>query len=122
MTTKSCNIDTLCFNPQQTLTHPYSSPSHLAAQPSNVLVMGDGPEQGTVKIGDFGLARFFQAPLRPLADNGVVVTIWYRAPELLLGARHYTRAVDVWAVGAIMAELMLLRPLFQVGGVGVFRR
>jgi serine/threonine protein kinase len=54
-----------------------------------------------------------QAPLRPLADNGVVVTIWYRAPELLLGARHYTRAVDVWAAGCIFAELLTLRPLFQ---------
>ena len=56
--------------------------------------MGDDvpePEQGCVKIADFGLARIFHAPLRPLADNGVVVTIWYRAPELLLGARHYTK-------------------------------
>ena len=49
---------------------------HRDLKPSNVLVMGDGPEQGTVKVGDFGLARVFQAPLRPLADNGVVVTIW----------------------------------------------
>ena len=39
----------------------------------------------------------------------------YRAPELLLDARHYTGAVDVWAIGCIMAELLLLRPLFQVG-------
>lgn len=53
-------------------------------------------------------------PLEPLWNNGVVVTIWYRAPELLLDARHYTGAVDVWAVGCIMAELLLLRPLFQV--------
>ncbi len=44
---------------------------------------------------DFGLARLFQLPLRPLSENGVVVTIWYRAPELLLGAKHYTRAVDI---------------------------
>ena len=55
--------------------------------------MGQGPELGTVKIADFGLARIFQDPLLPLSDNGVVVTIWYRAPELLLGAKHYTRAV-----------------------------
>jgi serine/threonine protein kinase len=39
----------------------------------------------------------------------------YRAPELLLGARHYTRALDMWAAGCIFAELMTLRPLFQVG-------
>lgn len=57
--------------------------------------------------------RIFAAPLRPLSDNGVVVTIWYRAPELLLGARHYTPAADVWAAGCILAELLALRPLFQ---------
>jgi cyclin-dependent kinase 8/11 len=41
------------------------------------------------------------------------VTIWYRAPELILGARHYTPAVDIWAVGCILAELLSLRPLFK---------
>jgi serine/threonine protein kinase len=56
-----------------------------------------------------------QAPLRPLSDNGVVVTIWYRPPELLLGGRHYTPAVDMWGAGCIFAELLTLRPLFQVG-------
>ena len=61
---------------------------------------------------DFGLARIFQSPLRPLSDNGVVVTIWYRAPELLLGAKHYTRAVDIWAIGCIFAELITTKPLF----------
>ncbi|KAJ8447738.1 hypothetical protein Cgig2_015101 [Carnegiea gigantea] len=95
-------------------------------------VMGEGEEQGVVKIADFGLARIYQAPLKPLADNGVVVTIWYRAPELLLGAKHYTSAVgilisslilarltvssyesDMWAVGCIFAELLTLKPLFQ---------
>ncbi|OAE30079.1 hypothetical protein AXG93_1474s1250 [Marchantia polymorpha subsp. ruderalis] len=86
---------------------------HRDLKPSNILVMGDGEEQGVVKIGDFGLARVHQAPLKPLCDNGVVVTIWYRAPELLLGAKHYTSAVDMWAVGCIFAELLTLKPLFQ---------
>ncbi|KAF9610226.1 hypothetical protein IFM89_021419 [Coptis chinensis] len=86
---------------------------HRDLKPSNILVMGDGEEQGVVKIADFGLARIYQAPLKPLADNGVVVTIWYRAPELLLGAKHYTSAVDMWAVGCIFAELLTLKPLFQ---------
>ena len=41
-----------------------------------------------------GFARLFNAPLKPLADlDPVVVTFWYRAPELLLGARHYTKAI-----------------------------
>jgi serine/threonine protein kinase len=43
---------------------------------------------------DMGFARLFNAPLKPLADlDPVVVTFWYRAPELLLGARHYTKAI-----------------------------
>jgi len=85
---------------------------HRDLKPSNILVMGEGKETGTVKIGDFGLARIFQSPLRPLNDNGVVVTIWYRAPELLLGSKHYTRAVDIWAIGCIFAELLTTKPLF----------
>ena len=92
---------------------PTSKTPFLSSQPSNVLLTGDGAQPGRVKIADFGLARSCQAPLRPLADNGVVVTIWYRAPELLLGAAHYTRAVDVWAAGCVLAELLLLRPAFQ---------
>ncbi|KDP25262.1 hypothetical protein JCGZ_20418 [Jatropha curcas] len=86
---------------------------HRDLKPSNILVMGEGDEHGVVKIADFGLARIYQAPLKPLSDNGVVVTIWYRAPELLLGAKHYTSAVDMWAVGCIFAELLTLKPLFQ---------
>lgn len=42
-----------------------------------------------------------------------MVTIWYRAPELLLGSRHYTKAIDIWAIGCIFAELLLLKPLFK---------
>ena len=53
-----------------------------------------GPERGRVKIADMGFARLFNSPLKPLADlDPVVVTFWYRAPELLLGARHYTKAI-----------------------------
>lgn len=45
---------------------------------------------------DMGFARLFNAPLKPLADlDPVVVTFWYRAPELLLGARHYTKAIGI---------------------------
>jgi len=72
---------------------PVFLPNKQTKQPSNILVMGAGKEEGTVKIADFGLARIFQSPQRPLSDNGVVVTVWYRAPELLLGAKHYTQAV-----------------------------
>lgn len=44
-------------------------------------------------LADFGLARIFKNPLKPLSDNGVVVTIWYRAPELLLQSHHYSRPI-----------------------------
>ncbi|XP_065677208.1 cyclin-dependent kinase 8 isoform X3 [Hydra vulgaris] len=83
-------------------------------KPANILVMGDGFERGTVKIADMGFARLFNAPLKPLADlDPVVVTFWYRAPELLLGARHYTKAIDIWAIGCIFAELLTSEPIFH---------
>lgn len=69
---------------------------------------------GVVKIGDLGLARLYSDPLQSLfSGDKVVVTIWYRAPELLLGGRHYTPAIDLWAVGCIFAELLALRPIFK---------
>lgn len=59
-------------------------------KPANVLMKDNGSERGVAKIADFGLARFFKDPIRCLGDDGPVVTIWYRAPEVLLGAKHYT--------------------------------
>lgn len=61
---------------------------------------------------DMGFARLFNAPLKPLADlDPVVVTFWYRAPELLLGARHYTKAIGAaeWrATGVVHVRMMIL--------------
>lgn len=83
-------------------------------KPANILVMGEGRERGRVKIADMGFARLFNNPLKPLADlDPVVVTFWYRAPELLLGARHYTKAIDIWAIGCIFAELLTSEPIFH---------
>ncbi len=83
-------------------------------KPANILVMGEGSERGRVKIADMGFARLFNSPLKPLADlDPVVVTFWYRAPELLLGARHYTKAIDIWAIGCIFAELLTSEPIFH---------
>mmetsp|Transcript_67915 Transcript_67915/g.162159 ORF Transcript_67915/g.162159 Transcript_67915/m.162159 type:complete len:426 (+) Transcript_67915:159-1436(+) len=86
---------------------------HRDLKPSNILIMGKGSEYGTVKIADFGMARLFQQPLRPLHCDGVVVTVWYRAPELLLGAKHYSKAIDMWAIGCIFGELLTNHPMFQ---------
>lgn len=88
---------------------------HRDLKPANILVMGEGPgvERGRVKIGDMGFARIFHNPLKPLAElDPVVVTFWYRAPELLLGAKHYTKAIDIWAIGCIFAELLTSEPVF----------
>lgn len=83
---------------------------HRDLKPANILITSSG----VVKIGDLGLARIIHAPLQPLfAGDKVVVTIWYRAPELLLGAKHYNKAVDCWAVGCVLAELASLRPIFK---------
>lgn len=83
---------------------------HRDLKPANIMVSSNG----VVKIGDLGLARKFNNPLQSLyTGDKVVVTIWYRAPELLLGARHYTSSIDLWAVGCILAELLSLRPIFK---------
>ncbi|GAB6032817.1 Cyclin-dependent kinase 8 [Chamberlinius hualienensis] len=87
---------------------------HRDLKPANILVMGEGQERGRVKIADMGFARLFNSPLKPLADlDPVVVTFWYRATELLLGARHYTKAIDIWAIGCIFAELLTSEPIFH---------
>ncbi|EDV19945.1 uncharacterized protein TRIADDRAFT_32638 [Trichoplax adhaerens] len=87
---------------------------HRDLKPANILVMGEGPERGRVKIADMGFARHYWSPLKPLAElDPVVVTSWYRAPELLLGARHYTKAIDIWAIGCIFAELLTSEPIFH---------
>lgn len=83
---------------------------HRDLKPANIMVTSSGK----IKIGDLGLARLFHKPLHALfSGDKVVVTIWYRAPELLLGSRHYTPAIDLWAVGCIFAELLSLRPIFK---------
>ena len=83
---------------------------HRDLKPANIMVTSGGE----VKVGDLGLARRFDKPLHSLfSGDKVVVTIWYRAPELILGSYHYTPAIDMWAVGCIFAELLSLRPIFK---------
>mmetsp|Transcript_10553 Transcript_10553/g.20863 ORF Transcript_10553/g.20863 Transcript_10553/m.20863 type:complete len:530 (-) Transcript_10553:1157-2746(-) len=65
--------------------------------------------KGQLKICDFGLARLYSS--FPREYTQLVVTLWYRAPELLLGERMYSTPVDIWSVGCIMGELLLKKPL-----------
>lgn len=65
--------------------------------------------RGELKLCDFGLARIFGEPNKSMTPR--VVTLWYRAPELLLGCKDYTVAVDMWAVGCIFGELLLNSPV-----------
>nr|CAD1837482.1 unnamed protein product [Ananas comosus var. bracteatus] len=80
---------------------------HRDLKTSNILLNN----RGELKICDFGLARQYGSPLKPYTQ--LVVTLWYRAPELLLGAKEYSTAIDMWSLGCIMAELLAKEPLFN---------
>jgi len=80
---------------------------HRDLKPANLLIS----ENGTLKIADFGLCRLIAKQRNPTYSHQVA-TRWYRAPELLYGARHYDQGVDLWAAGVIFAEMLISRPLF----------
>lgn len=79
---------------------------HRDLKTSNLLLS----HKGVLKVGDFGLAREYGSPLKPYTP--VVVTLWYRAPELLLNCKEYSTAIDMWSVGCIFAEFLSMAPLF----------
>ncbi|KAF1350046.1 cell division control protein 2 serine/threonine protein kinase [Delphinella strobiligena] len=79
---------------------------HRDLKPQNLLI----DKEGNLKLADFGLARAFGVPLRTYTHE--VVTLWYRAPEILLGGRQYSTGVDMWSVGCIFAEMATRKPLF----------
>ena len=74
---------------------------HRDLKTSNLLLNN----RGEIKVADFGLARKYGSPMGNMTQ--MVVTLWYRAPELLLGSKDYTTAIDMWSVGCIFAELLL---------------
>mmetsp|Transcript_118101 Transcript_118101/g.338789 ORF Transcript_118101/g.338789 Transcript_118101/m.338789 type:complete len:442 (-) Transcript_118101:503-1828(-) len=89
---------------------------HRDLKPSNVLIMANGQ----LKLCDFGLSRTFEG-----AGNYStrVITLWYRPPELLLGARYYDASVDVWSAGCIFGELLAGAALFPESSEGkVFQK
>ncbi|XP_010044395.2 cell division control protein 2 homolog C [Eucalyptus grandis] len=80
---------------------------HRDLKPQNLLV---DKEKGILKIADLGLGRAFTVPLKSYTHE--VVTLWYRAPEVLLGSAHYSIGVDMWSVGCIFAEMVRRQALF----------
>ena len=104
---------------------------HRDLKPQNLLI----DKKGAIKLADFGLGRAFGIPVRAYTHEvrlrispppmlsltplltvfmlGQVVTLWYRAPEVLLGSQRYSCPIDVWSVGCIYAEMASKRPLFH---------
>ncbi|KAJ5569804.1 uncharacterized protein N7459_009234 [Penicillium hispanicum] len=80
---------------------------HRDLKTSNLLMNN----RGEIKIADFGMARYYGDPPPKLTQ--LVVTLWYRSPELLLGADKYGPEVDMWSIGCIFGELLTKEPLLQ---------
>ncbi|XP_059309990.1 probable serine/threonine-protein kinase At1g54610 [Lycium ferocissimum] len=79
---------------------------HRDIKGSNLLI----DKNGVLKIADFGLANFYQTKTkRPLTSR--VVTLWYRAPELLFGSTDYSVGIDLWSAGCLLAEMFVGRPI-----------
>jgi len=76
-------------------------------KPQNLLIN----KEGIIKVADFGLGRSFGIPVRNYTHE--IVTLWYRAPEVLLGSQRYSCPVDIWSIGCIFAEMATRKPLFQ---------
>lgn len=79
---------------------------HRDLKPQNLLIDCNG----NIKLADFGLARAFGLPVRSFTHE--VVTLWYRAPEILLGCKYYSTGVDIWSIGCIFVEMIVRKALF----------
>jgi serine/threonine protein kinase len=79
---------------------------HRDLKPQNLLI----DSNGHIKLADFGLARAFCVPVRPYTHE--VITLWYRAPEILLGSQSYSLPVDIWSTGCIFIEMLNKKPFF----------
>jgi len=82
---------------------------HRDIKGSNILLNNDGQ----LKIADFGLARFYtKASKKQLDYTNRIITLWYRPPEILLGATAYGPAVDIWSAACVFVELFTRQPVF----------
>eukprot|EP00747_Dinoflagellata_sp_TGD_P140700 gnl/TRDRNA2_/TRDRNA2_176036_c2_seq1.p1 gnl/TRDRNA2_/TRDRNA2_176036_c2~~gnl/TRDRNA2_/TRDRNA2_176036_c2_seq1.p1 ORF type:complete len:310 (-),score=-4.96 gnl/TRDRNA2_/TRDRNA2_176036_c2_seq1:108-1037(-) len=86
---------------------------HRDLKPQNILVEKNKNFHLGIclKIADLGLGRAFSLPMRKYSHE--VVTLWYRAPELLLGSIHYGLGIDIWSIGCIFGELVKKTPIFR---------
>lgn len=80
---------------------------HRDLKPQNLLIK----DNEILKLADFGLARAFGIPVKNFTHE--VVTLWYRAPDILLGSKNYSTSVDMWSVGCIFGEIVTRMPLFM---------
>jgi len=80
---------------------------HRDLKPANLLAN----KRGQLKIADWGLARSWNQEMSPLTNK--VITLWYRPPELLLGAQVYTPKIDMWSIGCIVAEMFRRKGLLR---------
>ena len=81
---------------------------HRDLKPQNILINKEG---NLIKVADFGLARHFNVPFRQYSKE--IVTLWYRAPEIIMGSQNYGIGVDVWSLGCIFIELFTRKPVFM---------
>ncbi|GMT32759.1 hypothetical protein PFISCL1PPCAC_24056 [Pristionchus fissidentatus] len=101
-------VKSFCFQLLQALTYCHTHRViHRDLKPQNILV----DNSGAVKLCDFGLARCFSMPSRVYTHE--VVTLWYRAPEVLMGTRYYSTAIDIWSLACILAEMATGQALFE---------
>lgn len=82
---------------------------HRDIKCSNILINN----KGEIKLADFGLARLYNKDDKDRPYTNKVITLWYRAPELLLGEERYGPSIDVWSCGCILGELFTKKPIFQ---------
>ena len=80
---------------------------HRDIKPDNILI----DKEGRLKLADFGLAK--KASFLQRRKSNAIVSLWYRAPEIILGSEDYFLGVDMWSVGCIFAELFSKRPVFM---------
>jgi cyclin-dependent kinase len=81
---------------------------HRDIKPDNILLDKDG----NIKVADFGLAK--KASFMQRRKSNTIVSLWYRAPEIVLGSEDYLLGVDIWSMGCIFAEFFCREPVFKV--------